>query len=568
MVNSVDINSILLSLIYKISSLKTEEDLINKATPDILKKFNCFAGVVVSFTNNEEKIIIPKNFINKQKWVSLKQQVLSTFQKEQFDKIEITGDEDNFYYAFRLSKYGLLILGSSKRFEEGLFHEMYNLAEYFGKNLTNAIYELERSDKDKIIAQQIQLQDFLIEISSKYINADLHDLNGMINQSLKQMGEFVEADRSYIFDYNFVKNTTSNTHEWCAEGIEPEIHNLQETPIEYIPQWLEFHKKGTAFYVEDVNMLPDDGEYGLRAILEPQGIQSLIAIPMIKADELIGFVGFDSVKKKHNYSDSEKNILFVFSNMLVNVMQRKENEERIKEQKARKEILLQNLEKQNKELNDYAHAVSHDLKAPLRNINALINWIKEDNQEKFDESTNESFDMVLFNVEKMDNLIKGILDYSSIDKIETINAKLDLNELVTECLRSILIPTNFEIIVPPDFPSIFGNAYRIKQVFQNLIQNAVLYNQNENPKIELGFTENENQFEFYVKDNGEGIKEEYQEKIFNSFIKLHNNFNSSGLGLSIVKKIIESLGGKIWVQSEENQGTTFYFTIIKDNGTT
>jgi signal transduction histidine kinase len=567
MVNSVDINSILLSLIYKISSLKTEEDLINKATPDILKKFNCFAGVVISFVNNEEKIIIPKNFIKNPKWVSLKQQILRTFQQEPFDKIEIIEDEDNFYYAFRLSKYGLLILGSSKRFDEGLFHEMYNLAEYFGKNLTNAIYELERAEKDKIIAQQIQLQNFLIEISSKYINADLSDLNGMINQSLKQMGEFVEADRSYIFDYDFVKNTTSNTHEWCANGIEPEIHNLQDTPLEFIPQWLEFHKKGAAFYVEDVKLLPDDGEYGLRAILEPQGIQSLIAIPMIKADELIGFVGFDSVKKKHNYSDSEKNILFVFSNMLVNVMQRKENEEQIKEQEAKKEILLQNLEKQNKELNDYAHAVSHDLKAPLRNINALINWIKEDNQDTFDESTNESFDIVLFNVEKMDNLIKGILDYSSIDKIESINAKLDLNELVSECLRSVLIPTNFGIIVPPNFPTIYGNAYRIKQIFQNLIQNSVLYNQNENPKIEIGFTENENQFEFYVKDNGEGIKEEYQEKIFNSFIKLHNNFNSSGLGLSIVKKIVESLGGKIWVQSEENQGATFYFTIIKDNGT-
>lgn len=567
MVNSVDINSILLSLIYKISSLKTEEDLINKATPDILKKFNCFAGVVISFVNYEEKIIIPKNFIKNPKWVSLKQQILRTFQQEPFDKLEIIENEDNFYYAFRLSKYGLLILGSSKRFDEGLFHEMYNLAEYFGKNLTNAIYELERAEKDKIIAQQIQLQNFLIEISSKYINADLSDLNGMINQSLKQMGEFVEADRSYIFDYDFVKNTTSNTHEWCANGIEPEIHNLQDTPLEFIPQWLEFHKKGAAFYVEDVKLLPDDGEYGLRAILEPQGIQSLIAIPMKKADELIGFVGFDAVKKKHIFSDSEKNILFVFSNMLVNVMQRKENEDRIKEQEDKKEILLQNLEKQNKELNDYAHAVSHDLKAPLRNINALINWIKEDNQDTFNQSTNESFDLVLFNLEKMDNLIKGILDYSLIDKIESINAKLDLNELVKDCLRSIYIPTNFEITVPSNFPKIYGNAHRYKQVFQNLIQNAVLYNQNVSPKIELGFTEHENQFEFYVKDNGEGIKEEYHEKIFHSFIKLHNNFNSSGLGLSIVKKIVDSLGGKIWVQSEENQGATFYFTILKDNGT-
>jgi hypothetical protein len=171
MVNTIDFNSILLSLIYKISSLKTEEELIKKATPDILKKFNCFAGVVVSFSNNEEKIIIPKSFSNNPKWVSLKEQILSKFQQKQFDKYETVEDED-YYYAFRLSKYGLLILGSSQRFEEGLFHEMYNLAEYFGKNLTNAAFGLERLEKDKIIAQQIQLQDLLIQISTKYINAD------------------------------------------------------------------------------------------------------------------------------------------------------------------------------------------------------------------------------------------------------------------------------------------------------------------------------------------------------------------------------------------------------------
>jgi signal transduction histidine kinase len=563
MVNTIDFNSILLSLIYKISSLKTEEELIKKATPDILKKFNCFAGVVVSFSNNEEKIIIPKNFSNNPKWVSLKEQILSKFQQKQFDKYETVEDED-YYYAFRLSKYGLLILGSSQRFEEGLFHEMYNLAEYFGKNLTNAAFGLERLEKDKIIAQQIQLQDLLIQISTKYINADLSDINGMINQSLKQMGEFVEADRSYIFDYDFVKSTTSNTHEWCAEGIEPEIHNLKETPIEYIPQWVEAHKKNEAFYIQDLSKLPDDGEFGLKAILEPQGIKSLIAIPLIKADELIGFVGFDAVKKLHEYSDSEKNILFVFANMLVNVIQRKENEERIKVQEEKKEILLQNLEKQNKELSDYAHAVSHDLKAPLRNINALINWIKEDNVDKFDDQTLESFDMMFQNLEKMDHLIITILDYSSIDKIDTVSTNFNLNEAVNDCLNKLEIPSNFKIIVSDALPNVHGNKQRMTQVFQNLVQNAIDYNESDTPLIEIDCVENEAFYTIHVKDNGIGIKKEYTDKIFDSFMKLHNNFISAGLGLSIAKRIIESKGGKIWVESEENKESTFYFTIPKN----
>lgn len=423
-------------------------------------------------------------------------------------------------------------------------------------------------DKDQIIDQQYRLQQLLISISTEYINADLTDIDSLIGQSLEQMGKFVEADRSYIFSYDFENNNTSNTYEWCAEGIEPEIQNLQEIPTEYIPQWLEAHKRGEAFYVQNVDLLPDDGEFGLKAILEPQGIKSLIAIPMKKEGQLIGFVGFDSVKKIFNYSEKEKNILFVFANMLVNVKQRKESEEHIKEQKEKKEKLLKSLESQNKELSDYAHAVSHDLKAPLRNINTLINWVKEDNKENFDEATKESFELVLFNVEKMDKLIKGILEYSSIDKIEAINSQLDLNEIIDKCLASIIIPNNFEIVVPSRFPKIYGNAYKIKQIFQNLIENAVLYNDNATPFVEIGFSESQNNIECYVKDNGKGINEAYQNKIFDSFIKLQNNTDSSGLGLAIVKKTVESLGGKIWLESQENKGTTFYFTIKKEYGTT
>ncbi|RDI50368.1 GAF domain-containing sensor histidine kinase [Flavobacterium glaciei] len=419
-------------------------------------------------------------------------------------------------------------------------------------------------DKDQIINQQLRLQQLLISISTEYINADLHDIDGLINNSLQKMGEFVEADRSYIFSYNLIDNTSSNTHEWCASGIEPEIQNLQNIPTEYIPQWLEAHRKNEAFYIQDVNKLPDDGEFGLKAILEPQGIQSLIAIPMIKAGELIGFVGFDSVKKLFNYSENEKNILFVFANMLVNVRQRKEHEERIKEQEDKKEILLQNLEKQNKELSDYAHAVSHDLKAPLRNINALINWIKEDNLDKFDDQTLGSFDLMLQNLEKMDHLIIAILDYSSIDKRDTVSTNFNLNDVVNDCLKKIEIPTNFKIIVSDALPNVHGNKQRMTQVFQNLVQNAIDYNESDSPLIEIDCTENEEFYTIKIKDNGIGIKKEYTDKIFDSFMKLHNNFNSAGLGLSIAKRIIESKGGKIWVESEVNSGSTFYFTIPKN----
>ena len=418
-------------------------------------------------------------------------------------------------------------------------------------------------DKDQIINQQLRLQQLLISISTEYINADLQNIDGLINNSLQKMGEFVEADRSYIFSYNFTDNTTNNTHEWCAPGIEPEIQNLQNIPVEYIPQWLEAHKKNEAFYIQDLSKLPDDGEFGLKAILEPQGIQSLIAIPMIKTGELIGFVGFDSVKKLFDYSENEKNILFVFANMLVNVIQRKENEERINEQEEKKEILLQNLEKQNQALNDYAHVVSHDLKAPLRSIDSLISWFKEDNAEILDEKKKQSLDFILSIVEKMDLLIKGILVYSTIDKLENEDRTIELTILIDEVVRTIHVPNHIEIVFKNEMPKVYGNDFRFKQLFQNLIQNSIKFNDKENGFVEIGSNENENEIEFYIKDNGIGINERYQSKIFDLFSKLENNDQSSGIGLSIVKKIIDLYGGKIWLESQEARGTTFYFILPK-----
>lgn len=420
-----------------------------------------------------------------------------------------------------------------------------------------------KAHKDSIIERQLRFQELLISISTTYINADLSDIDKLIRRSLKQIGEFVESDRSYIFSYDLVNNTTSNTYEWCAEGIEPEINNLQNVPTDFIPQWLEAHKKGEAFYIEDVSMLPDDGEHGLRAVLEPQGIKSLIAIPKIKNNELIGFIGFDAVKKINKYAENEKEILFVYANMLVNVIQRKENEERIKAQDKKREELLVDLSRQNEQLNEYAHVVSHDLKAPLINIHTLVTWFMNDHKEALGENYMKPLSLALFNVEKMDNLIKGILDYSTIDRLESEDNFIDFNKMIDEVLQTLLVPSHITISVQDNFPSIYGNAWRFKQVFQNLIQNALKYTNEDKGIIDVGFVEKSGAYEFYIKDNGIGINPDYFERIFKVFTKLESTSSSSGIGLSIVKRIVNFYEGDIWLESEEGKGTTFYFTLLK-----
>ncbi len=191
--------------------------------------------------------------------------------------------------------------------------------------------------------QELRLQEVLTDIASTYINLEPNKVEATINESLKRMGLFVAADRAYIFDYDFEKQTTSNTYEWCNEGINPEIENLQDVPNEFFPQWIEKHQKGEAFLIESVSDLDEEIYAGLKAILEPQGIKSLITIPMIDGKELLGFVGFDSVENYHIYSKKEQRILFLFGQMLINIRNRQKWETQLKIQEEKYRNILANM---------------------------------------------------------------------------------------------------------------------------------------------------------------------------------------------------------------------------------
>lgn len=231
-----------------------------------------------------------------------------------------------------------------------------------------------------------------------------------------------------------------------------------------------------------------------------------------------------------------------------------------------REQLMMDLEQQNQQLNEYAHMVSHDLKSPLRNINTLAEWFISDNKETLEGENLNNLNLILLNVEKMDLLIKGILDYSSVDRYESENRLVDFDLLIDEIKRTTLLPKNFQIKVKNKLPKVYGNYYRFKQLFENLINNAIKYNDKEDGYVEIGYKGPVgNAYEFYVKDNGIGIEPAYFDKIFNIFTKLSNKDNSSGIGLSIVKKVMQYYGGTIHLESKLNEGTTFYFTL--QNGT-
>jgi PAS domain S-box-containing protein len=235
----------------------------------------------------------------------------------------------------------------------------------------------------------------------------------------------------------------------------------------------------------------------------------------------------------------------------------------MKNLEIQKEILFKKLKKSNAELQEYAHIVSHDLKSPLRSINALVNWLKEDNKGFFDASSLRNFSLIENTLEKMENLISGILNYSSIVENTEKYQQVDLNILLEELKVVIYFPAHISLKVTNKLPKISGDPIRLQQLFQNLLINAIQHIDKEKGLIEARVVEHLSYYQFSVKDNGIGIDKQYHNKIFKIFQSLNTHNESTGIGLSIVKKIVDLYKGEIWLESEVGVGTTFYFTLMK-----
>lgn len=223
------------------------------------------------------------------------------------------------------------------------------------------------------------------------------------------------------------------------------------------------------------------------------------------------------------------------------------------------------LESVNQELKNFAYIVSHDLKAPLRSIGSLASWLKTDYEDKLDDVGKEQLDLLVGRVNRMHALIGGILQYSRVGKVEEITARVDVTFMLNDVIDILNSPKNIKISLDTDFPTIDFEPTRIQQVFQNIISNAIKYIDKPKGLIHVGCKSHGEYWEFYVSDNGPGIDKKYHDKVFQLFQTLQSkdSYESTGVGLSIVKKIIETNGGRIWIDSIVGKGTTFKFLLLK-----
>lgn len=246
----------------------------------------------------------------------------------------------------------------------------------------------------------------------------------------------------------------------------------------------------------------------------------------------------------------------------------KEITERKRMQEQQKE-LMEDLEVINKELDDFTYIVSHDLKEPLRSIDAFSKFIEDDYKDRLDEQGKNYLERIRVSAGRMQMLIDDLLEISRIERkrnpLEEVRAEEFINEVKFR-LEYTIKQRNAKIIIRDELPRIFCDRIRLTEVFLNLISNAVKFNDKPEPYIEIGSSEKGDFYEFYVKDNGPGIEARYFDKIFEIFQRLgkREEQGGTGAGLTIVKKIVQMHKGRIWVESKMKEGATFYFTIPKE----
>lgn len=412
------------------------------------------------------------------------------------------------------------------------------------------------------LAYQAAMQNLLMNVSTRYINLPLMQMNDEIIQSLKEVGEFVSADRAYVFEVENKQVTIQ--FSWHNQNDLQDERGLEISSTKHFNDWVNSRKECSMVIVNDISELGD--HESIKQFLKIYNVKSFIALPITREEGRMVCLAFESIQSQHTYSKVEINLLTLYSKILENVRNRAREEAELT--KAKEEAEQANIAKTR-----FLANMSHEIRTPMNGILGFLQLLEMNETSK---EQLEYIQNIKISTDILLNLLNDILDVSKIEagEIEFENIPFDLRTVVESAVTPFIAKARLKgiqinVIIHHEVPKfLVGDATRIRQVITNLVSNSIKFTEYGSIGIEVKHTrtyERKEEMQFIVTDTGIGISEEVIDKMFKPFTQADSSstrkYGGTGLGLSICKSIVTMMGGNIEMASKVGEGTQVIFTL-------
>jgi signal transduction histidine kinase len=421
--------------------------------------------------------------------------------------------------------------------------------------------EIDTRTRTEAALQQTNAQlAILHEIDRSLLTANV--IPEIANNALVQIRQLIPCPRASVTLFDHIKREAS----FLAADFDGKVE-IPDTPItleEYGQRIIDLLLVNKPWFSEDVLKDPQATELDKR-LVEERGIQAWLALPLLVQGQLIGALNLGRYAG-NPFTVAEAQTAHDIANQLAVALQQANLYKALENELAERKKLITQLEANNAELERFTYTVSHDLRNPLVTIKGFLGMLNKDIQENRPDRIQSDFQRISGAADKMDELLSDLLELSRVGRIVNPPQEVALNTLIEDALENLdarIRSKNLTIKVSTDLPIVHGDRLRLREVFENLIDNAVKYlGSQPEPIIEIGTKRKNGDQIIFVRDNGLGIDAMYHTKIFNLFEKLNPSIEGTGIGLALIKRIVEVHGGKIWVESEgAGKGSMFCFTI-------